>query len=59
VYIILVLDKEDLSQIPLFSKLNEEEIGRCICSSDKLLLQSGEEFITEGKQAPFLVIMNE
>ena len=45
----IVLVKEDLYRIPLFSKLNEEEIRRCIDSSDELLLQSGQEFISEGK----------
>jgi signal transduction histidine kinase len=52
-----VPDREDLNRIPLFSKLNEEEIGRCINSSDELLLQSGEEFITEGKPADYFYVL--
>jgi CRP-like cAMP-binding protein len=52
-----VPDKEDLSRIPLFSKLNEEEIRRCIDSSDELFLQSGEEFITEGKPADYFYVL--
>ena len=50
-------DKEELSRIPLFSKLNEEEIRRCIDSSDELFLQSGEEFITEGKTADYFYVL--
>ena|SRR5215213_1244931 len=50
-----VPDKEDLNRIPLFSKLNEEEIRRCIDSSDELFLQSGEEFNTEGKPADYFM----
>ena len=50
-------DKEDLNRIPLFSKLNDEEIRRCIDSSDELLLQSGEEFITEGKPADYFYFL--
>jgi signal transduction histidine kinase len=52
-----VLYKEDLNRIPLFSKLNEEEIGRCIDTSDELLLPSGEEFITEGKPADYFYVL--
>jgi signal transduction histidine kinase len=52
-----VPDKEDLYRIPLFSKLNEEEIRRCIDSSDELLLQPGEEFITEGKPADYFYVL--
>jgi signal transduction histidine kinase len=52
-----VLVKEDLYRIPLFSKLNEEEIRRCIDSSDELLLQSGEEFISEGKTADYFYVL--
>jgi signal transduction histidine kinase len=52
-----VLVKEDLYRIPLFSKLNEEEIRRCIDSSDELLLQSGEEFISEGKPADYFYVL--
>jgi signal transduction histidine kinase len=52
-----VLVKEDLYQIPLFSKLNEEEIRRCIDSSDELLLQSGQEFISEGKPADYFYVL--
>jgi signal-transduction protein with cAMP-binding, CBS, and nucleotidyltransferase domain len=52
-----VLDKEDLSRIPLFSKLNEEEIGRCVDSSEELLLRKGEEFITEGKPADYFYVL--
>jgi signal transduction histidine kinase len=52
-----VPDKEDLNRIPLFSKLNEEEIRRCIDSSDELFLQSGEEFITEGKPADYFYVL--
>lgn len=50
-------DKEDLSRIPLFSKLNEEEIRRCTDSSEELFLQSGEEFITEGKNADYFYVL--
>ena len=50
-------DKEDLSRIPLFSKLNEEEIS--IDSSEELLLRSGEEFITEGKPADYFCVLLE
>ena len=50
-------DKEDLYRIPLFSKLNEEGIRRCIDSSDELLLQPGEEFITEGKPADYFYVL--
>ena len=50
-------DKEDLNRIPLFSKLNEEEIRRCTDSSDELFLQSGEEFITEGKPADYFYVL--
>jgi CRP-like cAMP-binding protein len=52
-----VPDKEDLNRIPLFSKLNEEEIRRCIDSSDELFLQSGEEFITEEKPADYFYVL--
>jgi signal transduction histidine kinase len=52
-----VLVKEDLYRIPLFSKLNEEEIRRCIDSSDELLLQSGQEFISEGKPADYFYVL--
>jgi len=52
-----VPDKEDLSQIPLFSKLNEEDIRRCIDSSEELLLRSGQEFITEGKPADYFYVL--
>jgi signal transduction histidine kinase len=52
-----VLVKEDLYRIPLFSKLNEEEIRRCIDSSDELLLQSGQEFISEGKTADYFYVL--
>jgi signal transduction histidine kinase len=52
-----VPDKEDLSRIPLFSKLNDEEIRRCIDSSDELFLQIGEEFITEGKPADYFYVL--
>jgi CRP-like cAMP-binding protein len=52
-----VPDKEDLSRIPFFSKLNEEELRRCIDSSDELFLQSGEEFITEGKPADYFYVL--
>ena len=52
-----VPDKEDLNRIPLFSKLNDEEIRRCIDSSDELFLQSGEEFITEGKPADYFCVL--
>lgn len=52
-----VLDKEDLNRIPLFSKLNEEEKARCIDSSDELLLQPGDEFITEGKPADYFYVL--
>jgi hypothetical protein len=37
-------------------KLSEEEIRRRIDSSDELLLQQGEEFITEGKPADIKVL---
>lgn len=50
-------DKEDLNRIPLFSKLNEEEIRRCIDSSDELFIQPGEEFITEGKPADYFYVL--
>ncbi len=50
-------DKEDLNRIPLFSKLNEEEIRRCTDSSEELFLQSGEEFITEGKPADYFYVL--
>lgn len=50
-------DKEDLSRILLFSKLNEEEIRRCTDSSEELFLQSGEEFITEGKNADYFYVL--
>jgi CRP-like cAMP-binding protein len=52
-----VPDKEDLSRIPLFSKLNEEEIRRCTDSSEELFLQSGEEFITEGKNTDYFYVL--
>ena len=52
-----MLVKEDLYRIPLFSKLNEEEIRRCIDSSDELLLQSGQEFISEGKTADYFYVL--
>jgi signal transduction histidine kinase len=52
-----VPDKEDLNRIPLFSKLNEEEIRRCIDSSDELFIQPGEEFITEGKPADYFYVL--
>jgi CRP-like cAMP-binding protein len=53
-----VPDKEDLNRIPLFSKLNEEEIRRCTdSSSEELFLQSGEEFITEGKNADYFYVL--
>lgn len=57
IYNKIVSNKESLSRIPFFSKLNEEEITRCIDGSEELLLRPGEEFITEGKPAEYFYVL--